>query len=1731
MATVTVQDTVPPMAVCQDITIQLDGSGNASITTGDIDNGSSDNCAIDSLRLDRSSFTCSDIPSQSVTLTAVDVNGNSASCMATVTVQDTVPPVAVCQDITIQLDSSGNASITTGDIDNGSSDNCAIDSLRLDRTSFTCSDVLGQSVTLTAVDVNGNSASCSATVTVNDTIPPMAYCRNATIYLDGSGNANLMAASIHSSSSDNCGIDLLSLNRTSFTCSDVPSQSVTLTAIDIFGNSASCTAIVTIVDTLAPTAVCQDITIQLDGSGNASITTGDIDNGSSDNCAIDSLSLDRSTFTCSDIPSQTVTLTAVDVNGNSASCMATVTVQDTVPPMAICQDITIQLDGSGNASITTGDIDNGSSDKCAIDSLSLDRSAFTCTDIPSQTVTLTAVDVNGNSATCMATVTVQDTVPPMAVCQNITIQLDGSGNASITTGDIDNGSSDNCAIDSLSLDRTNFTCSDIPSQTVTLTAVDVNGNSASCMATVTVQDTVPPMAICQDITIQLDGSGNASITTGDIDNGSSDNCAIDSLSLDRSAFSCSDIPSQMVTLTAVDVNGNSASCMATVTVQDTVPPMAVCQDITIQLDGSGNASITTGDIDNGSSDNCAIDSLSLDRSAFTCTDIPSQTVTLTAVDVNGNNASCTATVTVQDTVPPMAVCQDVTVYLDANGNASITTGDIDNGSSDNCTIDSLSLDRSAFACTDVPSQTVTLTAVDVNGNTASCMATVTVQDTVPPIALCQDITIQLDGSGNASITTGDIDNGSSDNCAIDSLSLDRSAFTCSDIPSQTVTLTAVDVNGNSASCNATVTVSDTVSPVAVCQDITIQLDGSGNARITTGDIDNGSSDNCAIDSLSLDRSAFSCSDIPSQTVTFTAVDVNGNSASCMATVTVQDTVPPMAVCQDVTVYLDANGNASITTGDIDNGSSDNCAIDSLSLDRSAFTCSGIPSQMVTHTAVDVNGNSASCMATVTVQDTVPPVAICQDITIQLDGSGNASITTGDIDNGSSDNCAIDSLSLDRSAFTCSDIPSQTVTLTAVDVNGNSASCMATVTVQDTVPPIAICQDITIQLDGSGNASITTSDIDNGSSDNCAIDSLSLDRSAFSCSDIPSQMVTLTAVDVNGNSASCMATVTVQDTVPPTAVCQDITIQLDGSGNASITTGDIDNASSDNCAIGSLSLSRSAFACTDVPSQTVTLTAVDVNGNSASCMATVTVQDTVPPVVVCHDVTVYLDANGNASITTGDIDNGSNDNCAIDSLSLDRMVFSCADIPAQSISLAAFDVNGNSASCSATVTIIDSLKPTPNCSNATVYLDSLGIATVTLGDVDNNSSDNCSYSLFGSLPSFGCSELGPNTVTLVITDPSGNLDSCSSIVMVVDTVVPSFTVPPADTVYTDSACNYDASVSITGDVTDEQTVCGTPQATFVDSVTTIPNTTNRLIFRTWTLDAGNGQQIVKTQLITVLDTTPVEFALLGANPFDINVGSGTPIPGFIARDNCLGDLSANVVVDSSQLDRTVAATYTIDYTLTYTDAAGNTQTLVLTRTVNVTGTSSTLILRAFICRGQQFNLAGLIFDYTLQAVRFEFYQADPNAGGALFAISPAFRGRSRFPVLITGIVNRSYWIRTHYRNGSFNDVEVQVVVTQCGGSLSPIVMLEGAYDATRGNMRNSLQQQNMLPATEPYTALGFRYVNGGGEQMLPAAHREPIVDWVVLELRDTSDLSKVVYSRAALLRSDGRVVDLDGGLLR
>jgi hypothetical protein len=111
----------------------------------------------------------------------------------------------------------------------------------------------------------------------------------------------------------------------------------------------------------------------------------------------------------------------------------------------------------------------------------------------------------------------------------------------------------------------------------------------------------------------------------------------------------------------------------------------------------------------------------------------------------------------------------------------------------------------------------------------------------------------------------------------------------------------------------------------------------------------------------------------------------------------------------------------------------------------------------------------------------------------------------------------------------------------------------------------------------------------------------------------------------------------------------------------------------------------------------------------------------------------------------------------------------------------------------------------------------------------------------------------------------------------------------------------------------------------------------------------------------------------------------------------------------------------------------------------------------------------------------------------------------------------------------------VATVSAGISVDIKAFLDGPYDAVAGLMHDSLRVAGLIPLTEPFSALGFTQVGGGGGEtmsagMLTTTGSTAIVDWVLVELRDAVDPSTIVATKGALIRRDGQVVSTTGATL-
>ncbi|MTB52050.1 gliding motility-associated C-terminal domain-containing protein [Lewinella sp. W8] len=119
---------------------------------------------------------------------------------------------------------------------------------------------------------------------------------------------------------------------------------------DLGGNTDTCTIQVSVLDTIAPIAVCQPTTVFIDPSGLSPVTVDPVlvDGGSSDNCGIDSFLLAPNNFTCDRIgTTENVTLQVFDAAGNVDSCSTIISIaaQEPMPTASttVCGGDTLRL--------------------------------------------------------------------------------------------------------------------------------------------------------------------------------------------------------------------------------------------------------------------------------------------------------------------------------------------------------------------------------------------------------------------------------------------------------------------------------------------------------------------------------------------------------------------------------------------------------------------------------------------------------------------------------------------------------------------------------------------------------------------------------------------------------------------------------------------------------------------------------------------------------------------------------------------------------------------------------------------------------------------------------------------------------------------------------------------------------------------------------------------------------------------------------------------------------------------------------------------------------------------------------------------------------------------------------------------------------------------------------------------------------------------------------------------
>jgi len=190
--------------------------------------------------------------------------------------------------------------------------------------------------------------------------------------------------------------------------------------------------------------------------------------------------------------------------------------------------------------------------------------------------------------------------------------------------------------------------------------------------------------------------------------------------------------------------------------------------------------------------------------------------------------------------------------------------------------------------------------------------------------------------------------------------------------------------------------------------------------------------------------------------------------------------------------------------------------------------------------------------------------------------------------------------------------------------------------------------------------------------------------------------------------------------------------------------------------------------------------------------------------------------------------------------------------------------------------------------------------------------------------------GVLTQTWTFTDNCGRTSTQTQTINIYDNTAPTFTAPANTTIYTDVNCNYNASVSVTGDVTNEADNCSVNlQATYTDVVSDGICEGSHTIYRTWSLvdDCGNAAP-TQLQVITVQDNmAPVVITVAGSLDATVECSDPEGLAAALALaptadDNCSSELTLNLVSDVTTNSQQCDNEYTRVRTWNFTDDCGN-----------------------------------------------------------------------------------------------------------------------------------------------------------------------------------------------------------------
>ena len=655
---------------------------------------------------------------------------------------------------------------------------------------------------------------------------------------------------------------------------------------------------------------------------------------------------------------------------------------------------------------------------------------------------------------------------------------------------------------------------------------------------------------------------------------------------------------------AADGSGNTASRTQRVTVIDQDPEIKAPSDRTIEATAKYTP-VTREQLGEPTVDDAADPSPVVAYSPTGPFEVGVHTITWTATDFSNNAASDTQKLNITDTTPPsIAPPSDMTIE------ASSRCMDVPRSKLGNPVVDDLVDDNPVVSyhptgpyCLGMT--TITWTATDSSGNSASVTKKLTITDTTPPT-----ITAPSDRTIEATATKTPVSREQLGNPVVDDLVDDNPVVSYHPtgpfaVGMHTITWTATDSSGNSASDTQKLTITDTTPPtITAPSDRTIEATAK-YTPVTRAQLGNPVVDDLVDDNPVVSYHPTGPFAVGMHTITWTATDSSGNSASDTQKLNITDTTPPSIVPpSDMTI------EASSRCMDVQRSKLGNPVVDDLVDDNPVVSyhptgpyCLGMTT--ITWTATDSSGNSASDTKKLIITDTTPPsIAPPSDMTIE------ASSRCMDVPRSKLGNSVVDDLVDDNPVVSyhptgpyC--LGMTTITWTATDSSGNSASDTKKLIITDTTKP-------TIVPPTNKRIEVGTSrcmDVPRLQLGNPVVNDLVDDNPVVSyhptgpyC--LGTTTITWTATDSSGNSASDTHSVTIYDPSTPTITVLHNTTIVSDLSTVRIPASEFDAVRATDLHDPNPRITYAPVVLANGRSHSVTWTATDWGGNSASATSTV-----------------------------------------------------------------------------------------------------------------------------------------------------------------------------------------------------------------------------------------------------------------------------------------------------------------------------------------------------------------------------------------------------------------------------------------------------------------------------------------------------------------------------------------------